>query len=304
MDSWTPRLSIGLPVYNGQKYLGSTVDSILRQPFGDFELIISDNASTDATQEICRTYAAGDRRVRYHRNERNLGVAWNHNRVFELSSGEYFMWAAYDDVRAPEYISKCVEFLSRNPETVLCYSKIGCIDEHGQISPAKYESLNVDSPMPEERFRSLIRMDHTCEMMYGVIRRAVLIKTGLNGRYPDSDRVLLAELALHGPFYEIPERLFFRREHAQQSTIAAPSRYERMAWFAPEKAGKIVFPYFREFKEFLSAIGRAPVCRSERIRCFLLMIRWLGENRRGLKSDLSGTFYYFQRDLRRRMGLL
>ena len=99
-----PRVSIGLPVYNGENFLEFALDSILGQTFQDFELIISDNASTDATESICRRYAAKDSRIRYYRNPNNQGAAQNYNRVFALARGEYFKWAAHDDVCKPNYL--------------------------------------------------------------------------------------------------------------------------------------------------------------------------------------------------------
>jgi len=114
-----PRVSIGLPVYNGENYLEEAIDSILAQTYKDFELIISDNASTDRTPDICQAYANKDPRIRYYRNEKNIGAAVNFNRVFELSSSEYFKWAAHDDIIAPDYISECIEILDNDDSIVL-----------------------------------------------------------------------------------------------------------------------------------------------------------------------------------------
>ncbi|MBD2214537.1 glycosyltransferase family 2 protein [Nostoc linckia FACHB-104] len=104
MSNPLQRLSIGLPVYNGKKFIRESIDCILNQTFQDFELIISDNASTDNTEKICREYAAKDNRIRYYRNAKNIGCARNFHRAFELSTGEYFKWVAYDDLHAPEYL--------------------------------------------------------------------------------------------------------------------------------------------------------------------------------------------------------
>ena len=128
-----PRVSIGLPVYNGEKFIREAIDSIFSQTFEDFELIISDNGSTDRTQQICQAYAAQDLRIRYYRNKKNIGAARNYNLVFELASGEYFKWAAHDDLCAPEYLERCVEILDRDPDVVLCYPKTSIIDEHGEF---------------------------------------------------------------------------------------------------------------------------------------------------------------------------
>ena len=119
----TPKVSIGLPVYNGEPFLSETIDAILAQTFKDFELIICDNASTDDTERICRRYAARDKRISYYRQHHNIGAAGNFNRVFNLSSGEYFKWAAHDDLIAPEYLARCVEILERDRSVVLCHSR-------------------------------------------------------------------------------------------------------------------------------------------------------------------------------------
>src|SRR5882762_1549884 len=117
-----PRISIGLPVYNGENFITDALESILGQTYTDFELIISDNASTDRTEALCKSYAARDPRIRYWRNAENLGAARNFNRVFELSSGEYFKWTAHDDVLAPDYLEKCIEASDRDPSVVLVYT--------------------------------------------------------------------------------------------------------------------------------------------------------------------------------------
>ncbi len=95
-----PTVNIGMPVYNAENYLQGALDSLLAQDYGDFDLLISDNASTDRTQEICLDYTARDRRVRYQRNGRNIGAADNFNRVLEPACGKYFMWAAHDDYKS------------------------------------------------------------------------------------------------------------------------------------------------------------------------------------------------------------
>ena len=109
-----PRLSIGMPVFNGEKYIRCALDSILSQTYKDFELVISDNASTDKTESICLKYKEQDNRIRYYRNKKNIGAPSNYNRVFLLSSANYFKWAAHDDMIAPEYIEKCMEILEND----------------------------------------------------------------------------------------------------------------------------------------------------------------------------------------------
>src|SRR6267143_3848257 len=117
-----PLLSIGLFVYNGERFLEETLDSILSQTFTDFELIISDNASTDSTGEISEAYVRRDSRIRYYRGEKNMGAGWNVRRVYELATGKYFKQAAVDDLLEPDFLRRCVEVLERDPDCVVAYA--------------------------------------------------------------------------------------------------------------------------------------------------------------------------------------
>ena len=119
MTGKKPQVSIGMPVYNGEKYIRQAMDSLLAQDYKNFELIISDNASTDRTQDICLDYEAQDRRVRYYRNEINMGATWNFNRVFDLSRGNYYMWASHDDYWDPRYLQSCLEAFETSDAIVL-----------------------------------------------------------------------------------------------------------------------------------------------------------------------------------------
>jgi glycosyltransferase involved in cell wall biosynthesis len=282
-----PRVSVGLAVYNGDKYLEQAIDSILAQTYAGFELIISDNASTDQTEQICRRYAVRDRRIRYYRNDANIGGANNENRTFLLSSGEYFRWAADDDVCAPELIAKCVEVLDRDPSVVLCYSMVTEIDENGDcirtISQNKGRSTR-----PHERFRDLAQRDHKCEATYGLIRADVLRKTCLQKNYTDSDRTLLCELSLYGCFFEIQEPLFYKRYHPKNIYVDMRAR---MAWFDPALRGKIVFPFWMQFFDYLTVINRVPLAWSEKARCYTFMLRWLRNHARNLAGDVFLSLY-------------
>ncbi|HEY3303668.1 MAG TPA: glycosyltransferase family 2 protein [Candidatus Binatia bacterium] len=282
-----PRVSIGMPVFNGELYVEKALRSLLSQTFADFELIVSDNASTDRTGEICRDYAGQDPRVRYYRNEVNVGFCRNQNRVYELSRGQYFLLAHHDDIRAPEYLERTVDVLDSDPSVIVCYTKTKDIDANGELLPRTDPILRLDSPRLRERFRDVIRMDHICEPDFGLMRIDALKKTRLHGDYADSDRVLLAELALYGRFRMLPECLFFRRAHPLQSTALAPDRRSRTVWFNPEKRGKLLFPYFRQFVEYQRAINRAPLSPADLIWCRLEMLRWLKTNRHRLLSDIE-----------------
>lgn len=112
-----PFVSIGMPVYNGERYIRQALDSLLAQTFTDYEIVVSDNASTDATGVICREYEKRDSRIRYVRQPKNLGAARNFKYVLDQATG-YFMWAACDDVRSPDFIEINLRFLQRHPDFV------------------------------------------------------------------------------------------------------------------------------------------------------------------------------------------
>jgi glycosyltransferase involved in cell wall biosynthesis len=273
-----PLLSLGLPVYNGQRYLEETLECIASQTFEDFELIIADNGSTDRTEEICRAYAASDPRIRYVRSETNLGAAPNYNRAFTLSSGKYFKWVADDDLYAKEFLERCVEALEADPEIVLACSAAVDIDEDGNLLCEIDSDLHVDAAYPHERFRYLSCINHACLQVFGVIRADVLRRTPLIASYVGSDRVLLAELALHGRFVELPERLFLHREHPNRSTRAIPDLRSRAAWFDTRAKKRQHFPTSRLFGEYLAAIGRSPLAVADRVRCSYQLLRWWKHN--------------------------
>ena len=289
-----PRVCIGLPVYNGGEYLVETLDSILAQTYADFELIISDNASTDSTEEVCRAYAAGDPRIHYYRNEENLGAARNFNRVFALAVGEYFRWAAADDLYAPEHLERCVEILDRDPSVILCYTRAQVIDGQGRALLDYDAKPRVGSTNAKDRFNECVCVDHPLVtvvpiMIFGLIRAEILRETPLIGNYASSDGVLLGELALRGRFYEVPEFLFFYRHHARQSTVEYPNRHALKTWYDPKKAGKITFPHWRLLYEHFRSIGRASPTWQEQVECYGCLGRWARLRWKGLLKDLLLT---------------
>jgi glycosyltransferase involved in cell wall biosynthesis len=223
-------LSIGVPVYNGEKFLADALDSLLMQSFTDFEIIISDNASTDRTAEIGRCYQNKDSRVRYFRNERNLGAAWNHNRVFELSSAPLLKWAACDDLHEPLFLERCVDAMHDDPGIVLTHTYVKMIDERGEALRFDSErhcfidSSGAPVPLPdrkhiaeavepEVRFRDVLSHAWWCVQCFGVIRRDAFLRTSGHGNYWGADKVFLAELALQGRFLQVREQLFAQRVH-------------------------------------------------------------------------------------------
>ncbi len=269
------RLSIGLPVYNGERYLAKAIGSLLDQTYDNFELIISDNASTDRTPEICRVFAETDTRVRYLRNDTNLGAARNYNRTLEAATGEYFKWAAHDDLCHPYFLARCVELLDAEPGTVLVHSASCGIDEDGQIIGRYAQERSFDQARPSQRFAEVILRPHVCIAVFGVMRRAILQRTIRHGDWVGADRNLLAELALYGRIRLLPEVLFKRRAHEDASIHRFADEHQRLAWFNPAHRGRRSFPTWRRLAEYRKAIGRAPLAHAERLACYRKLGRWL-----------------------------
>lgn len=292
MNSACPRVSLGLPVYNGETYLEGAIESLLAQTYEDFELIITDNASTDRTEEICRGFAERDPRVRYERNPENLGAAGNFNRAFELARGEFFKWAAHDDLNEATFLERCVDSLDASPEVVLSYPQACIIDGSGKRLEVYDPELATESSAVEERFGSLMR-GHKCYEVFGLMRRDVLAQTIVMGAFAFSDGVLLAQLALRGRFDEIPEPLFLARQHDNQSMTLldqAEAFVEYTYWFDPSKRGKRVFPHWRIAKEFMASVWNAPIAFGAKLRCSGMVFDWMKRYRGTLKREFKTIF--------------
>lgn len=287
-----PKVSIGLSVFNGARYLVETIDCLLAQTYEDFELVISDNASTDGTEDICRGYAARDPRVRYERQERNHGAPWNFNRVFELSKGSYFKWAAHDDLCAATFLARCVEVLDANPAVVWCQARVGVIDGRGhaveshgpcdlsgaaEVLAATGERCRLQlaaSPATRyahQRFRRVLLGNTSCFDIYGLIRRADLQCTSLWKPCLGWEKVLLGELALRGRCAEIPEELFQFRIH-EDACSALGTAEEQNAWCDPTATMRNSLVRLHLLMGHIRAMLHTPIGFCNRALCLF----WIG----------------------------
>jgi glycosyltransferase involved in cell wall biosynthesis len=296
--SRSPRLSIGVPVFNEERYLDASLASIAAQTYGDFEVVICDNASTDRTPEIAASWAARDSRFRVHRCTTNRGAAPNFNWCFELSGGEYFKWCAADDIIRPEYLERCVAALDAHPEASLAYSGAHDIDRNGRIIGEIHDNrwpLRFDSSIVAHRFLDLIATNHACISVFGLMRATALRRTRLIGSYAASDHVLLAEMALQGRFLRIGDDLLLHREHADRFTRRLKAQQERGAWFDTSQSGPS-FPNWRLLREYTRAVLQCPLSPRNKARCLVEVLRWLKWGAaRLLITDLG---YYARRPFR------
>jgi hypothetical protein len=251
-----PRVSIGMPIYNGEAYMAETIDSILGQTFGDFELIISDNASTDATEEIARRYVAEDRRVRYVRNAENVGAARNYNQLVGFAEADYFKWAGYDDILLPTNLERCVAALDADGGLAIAYPRTTIIDGDGEVVREHHDNLDMPAHDPVERVRGFAQRFTLCNPCFGVQRIAALRRTRLVQPFVSSDVPLLVEMAILGRWHEVPERLFLRRIHDTSSRQGQVTMAQVAAWFDPKRKTPVA-PDTRMIAESERAIVRS-----------------------------------------------
>ena len=304
METAQPVVSIGLPVYNGGSFLEETIKSILGQTLKNLELVISDNASTDATSEICRRFAKRDARVRYSRNPENLGAARNYNITFEMARGRYFKWNGHDDPIPPEYIEQCVSILDSDPGVVLAYGRQVAVDEHGRpkrtgalVTARLQKRSGLASRYALVRYLACVAMPvgHPVGPIFGVIRRDVLCRTPLLGAFVSHDLPLTAEIALHGRFHQFPDVAQFRRYHAEQGHRTHRTLAQRESWFEPSRAKLNTRPRVRLLREHMHAIRRATSHHGVRVGCYAGTALWFFTEVLGIRPAKSMFRGIYQR---------
>jgi glycosyltransferase involved in cell wall biosynthesis len=278
-----PRVTVGIPVYNGEKHIAQSIESVLVQTYRDFVLIICDNASTDGTERICREYAARDPRIRYHRNEKNLGASPNFNKVFDLADleVEFFQWLAHDDMLAPTYLEKCLAAMDAAPPTaVMAFPQRQWIShEEGKPVGEPNESprtATIEPPPGQPRnwerrddwhnvtFASLIRQHSSWNPMFAFgLTRAKVIRatTGLPAFYA-GDAIMIAEFRCQGEFVHVPELLFFERLHPWTGWTGRKDRKEESLWWHADGVAYHESKFSRRmhlYLEYAKAVRRAPI---------------------------------------------
>jgi len=285
-------VSVGVPVRNGARFLAETLDSLLAQSYADFELLVSDNASTDETPEISRAYVARDSRVRYLRSDVDLGLAGNYNRLFHEARGKYFKWAAADDLHEPDYLKACVDVLERDPSVVLAYGKSRFIDENGEPLEENDPGFDLQDEAARERLRYVIRSKRWVNAIFGLVRSEALARTPLLPKYPSGDYIILGELALLGKFVEVPEVLFMRRLHpGASSQNLNDANWLAHLWDAgkSEVDGRLVF--WGRSRGHAGTIMRSSLGVGEKMSLSASLLRTMVTRRRRLLAELKGKWF-------------
>lgn len=268
-----PRVTVGIPVYNGERYLAEAIESALAQTYSDLEVVIADNASTDATPQICEAYAAQDDRVRYVRNPENLGASANYERVFELSKAEYFCWMPADEAMMPRYLEALVPVLDEEPDVVLAFPRY--LMRHGS-DPARVHDVSRDCDLRQATARGRIQKYFRERIVgpnwpiFGLYRKDILAKTQLLRPVIGADDYVTLEMVLLGKLGQVPEELYILRTHEEAwhqqrarqgkglARLLGTETVWAATWFDPANKGMmVVFPHWRRLREFFLMFMRS-----------------------------------------------
>ncbi len=281
---------MGVPVYNGAKFLGDALECLSQQDFGDFEVIVSDNGSTDSTPDIAAAYVAADRRFRYYREERNRGLPWNFNRSLELARAPLFTWNSADDRALPGHLGACVRALEADPQAMLAYAGVQLIDASGSVIGTKGESAEVAGPRPRDRVRGFLDGQLLQAIGWGgVLRTGVLRDFGGLPGYYGGDVTLGVVLAMRGRFVRAAGCSYQCRRHPDQATNLQTAELGRqLAAFDPDHVPTFAFPAWRLSASALAAVLAAPAPMPERLlSCAAFLQLWSARQWRAFPFDIK-----------------
>ena len=282
------KVIVGLPVYNGQKYLSAAVESHLSQSFGDFALVISDNGSTDATPEICAAYASKDKRIKYLRSAENRGILWNHRRVMDAieSPSQYFRWAGADDILEPGLLQAMVEVLNTRPEVEAVVPDTKNIDDQGEIIGSMARTLDLQSPSVIQRAHDILTANYQHVIAYGLMRASTLRLMRTRPDYPGWDAVFALELALRGQMVQPAGPALLRRFHPG-SISRVKTVKEMRKWVEPSSKTGMDFPHWTWAYERAQVLMAVPMSTPDRIRIGKFLARFTIWQRRSLVRDVT-----------------
>lgn len=260
-----PRVSVGLPVYNGEPLVERALDTLQAQTVKDWELLVSDNGSTDATPDIVKARAKDDPRITYVRQPVNRGAALNFSTVVDGARAPVFKWISHDDEMAPTLLERLLELREQEPDAVLWYAPGRELDEAGELHDVLPDRLPLTQTEPAERLRQLLTTYLGSSALFGIIDTRELRTTRLLDDFHSADVVLLAELALRGRFVELDEALFHRRWELRSTKNR--DRREVDEWFNPDSRRAHDFRLVRQFREVARSIVLAPLPVGDRARC-------------------------------------
>ena len=272
-NSSKPLVSIGVPVFNGEIGLANTLESLINQDYLNLEIIVSDNASTDATASICEEFARRDSRVKYYISETNRGAIWNFNRVSEIATGKYFMWAAHDDRRELSFVSACVAKLESCPDAVLCQAKTALFIEGKNELMCVNDLNSFDSVngLVERYKETLYRFPMTA--IYGLYRLSAIHKTHGFTKSIATDVAFIQEISIFGNFVQVPGILFSYMGREKWNTI----NQDYQIFFGKKEKPWWYLPFAALFRNHWNRVNKSPISLIMKIRLWTLLIKYQSE---------------------------
>ncbi len=263
-----PLVSLCIPVFNGENYLEECIRSLIAQPRGDIEILISDNASTDATEEICREFSSSDRRIVYLRQSENMGAAWNFNECFRRSRGEFFSWTGHDDIRPPDFVDvSLAAFDAAGHDYVMVSCRSVFIDGEGESIGLDVGVMPVRSKWAFRRLGTALNHSDFSAPFYGMIRRETLERTRQVGAFEASDIVFISEVAMLGKVAEVEDVLLYRRLHLKQASEMNTSKDDLQNWLDPKSPPSSLSYSSKLFVEHQRSIGHMGLGLGQRVMC-------------------------------------
>lgn len=289
--SRAPVISIGVPAYNAGTHIRAALESLLAQTWADFELIISDNASTDGTRDIVEEYRRRDRRIRYERQSLNLGANANYSWVARRATGEFFKWSSSSDWCAPTFLECCVRALHAYPDAVLAVPRTRLFQRVPEMSCEYEGDIEVLEESPSARFRNVMSNLALNNAISGLIRTQALRTTSLIQPYRGADVILMGHLALLGKFRLLNDALYFRRMEPSSSTVLQ-SDTEVWVHHYPYPSARMLMQNSRWHLGALRAVLTTPMSLAEHLRSLAFMARMCRWDRRFLADDLRQLWRY------------
>lgn len=286
-----PRVTIGLPVYNGAETIESAIRPLLAQTFTDFELLISDNASTDQTQAVVERLARQDGRIRYVRHAANIGANGNYSFVAREARGEFLKWCSASDWVAPTFLEECVATLDAHPEAILAAPRTRLWTG----TPTNFEPCKGDVAIlgetPFERLKEMTIRLHRNNAFNGLIRLSALRQTRLVEPYMSADMILMGHLAMLGKFVLLDSALYYRRNEVSTST-SLQTLAERLKHHYPRASARMLFQHWKQQLGWFRAGWSAPMGLGDRLQVFGYLARRFWGERIELKDDLRVALRY------------
>lgn len=283
-------VSIGMPVFNGERFLESAIASNLAQSHQNIELIIADNASTDRTAEICQAMAASDSRIKYLRNEENIGAANNYRKLVAQAKGRFFRWTNADDLISPELVETLLPVLMGHDDVVIAFGKTQLIDAEGKVTGDYDDDVDLQQENPSERYEEFYRRSGLTNIIYGLMRTSAMQKTDLmgSGTLPAGDVSFLAAMSLQGKFVRVPETLFYRRIHEEAFSSNPDPEAQATFWSASSK--RVRMGNWRAFLADYAAIASLQASLGEKARLTTHWSKRMMWRRRDLFRDIRDIF--------------